>query len=60
MNQVKLKPSAFAYEEAEKIEQIITHLRHILGTYEADENVTVAFLKGYEAAMRRVVRQDDL
>ncbi len=56
----KLTEYAYATEQCQRAEDVLTFLRQVLGTYECERNKTVNFLEGYISAMKRIIYQSEL
>lgn len=56
----KLTEYAYAVEQEKKAGEVKHFLRLLLGTYESDRNTTVAFVDGYQAAMKKIIQQAEL
>ena len=53
----QLNSCGWFLEECEKTKDAIDHLRHVLGTFETERNVTVRFLEGYLAGIQTMYRK---
>lgn len=53
---VQLNAANWFIEEQHKTEDAINHIRKILGTYAAKENLTVQYLEGYLSGVRVMYR----
>ncbi len=53
----QLNACSWFLEQEKKTEALLNHMRHVMGTFETNQNTTLSFLEGYLSGIKMMRRK---